>query len=72
MKNNSNKISTSKFKRKNFLIFCVVSAAGLFTLFRNPFKLFLNKKNPEKEKGEKILVKINSDAVKRNQKTNNG
>lgn len=65
-------IISSKIKRKNFLIITVVSVIGVFSIFKNPFKLFSKKNNPDVSKPDNLTVKINSSAVKRNKNMING
>lgn len=65
---------SKKIERKKFFIYSGAAAIGIFTLIKNPFKLFGKKQGDENSElySGKINITQNPNAVSRNTKLNNG
>jgi hypothetical protein len=67
-----NKILSTKLNRKKFFLFSAVSALGIYSLLKMPFRILFKQKEKSLSGNNSIKISVNPDAISRNSGRQNG
>jgi hypothetical protein len=66
------KILSTKLNRKKFFLFSAVSAFGIYSLLKMPFRILFKQKEKSLSRNNSIKISVNPDAISRNSGRQNG
>jgi hypothetical protein len=66
------KILSTKLNRKKFFLFSAVSAFGIYSLLKMPFRILFKQKEKSLGGNNSIKISVNPDAISRNSGRQNG